>query len=84
MPRYYFDIDDGERHSADGIGTDLPDREAVRREATGILPDVAREELPDGNERVFSCSVRDESGAVIFVARLTLKAEWQDSKAAGS
>jgi hypothetical protein len=74
MPRYFFDIDDGERSSRDSVGTELADREAVRREATGILPDVAREELPDGNERIFACSVRDESGKVIFVAKLTLKA----------
>jgi hypothetical protein len=80
VPRYFFDIDDGDRQSRDTLGTELPDREAVRREATGILPDIAREELPDGNHRIFACSVRDESGTVIFVAKLTLEAEWQDEQ----
>jgi hypothetical protein len=80
MARYFFDIDDGEPHSRDMVGTELPGREAVRREATGILPDIAREELPDGNHRSFACSVRDESDRVIFVATLTLKAAWQDEK----
>ena len=78
MARYFFDIDDGERHSRDGEGTELADREEARREAISILPDIAREELPDGNDRVFSCSVRDESNRVIFLARLTLHARWQD------
>jgi hypothetical protein len=80
MPRYFFDIDDGDRRSRDTEGTDLPDREAVRREATGLLPDIASEELPDGNHRTFVCSVRDAADKVIFVAKLILDARWQDEQ----
>lgn len=76
MPLYFFDIDDGARKSRDTEGTELPDRQALRREAIGILPDIAREELPDGDRRTFTCSVRDQSGAVIFVADLSLRAGW--------
>jgi hypothetical protein len=76
MARFFFDIDDGEKKAIDREGTNLSGRAEARREAIGILPDVARETLPDGNQRRFACSVRDEGGKVIFTATLTLRAEW--------
>ena len=84
MPRYFFDIDDGARSSRDTEGTELSGREAARREATGILPDIAREELPDGNHRIFACRVRDDKDREIFVATLTLAAEWTDGGMSGA
>ena len=80
MPRFYFDIDDGIQRTRDDEGTVLPDLETVRREAISVLPDLAREELPDGDNHIFSCNVRDESGAVIFTASLSLKAEWKNGR----
>ncbi len=80
MPRYYFDVDDGERLSHDQEGTDLASREEARREAIGILPDIAREVLPDGNDRTFTSRLRDENGEVIFIATLSLKAVWTDAE----
>lgn len=76
MPRYFFDIDDGEKRSSDRCGLELKDLEEARKQAIGILPDVAREELPDGDRRVFVCQARDEKGTVIFIATLSLVAEW--------
>jgi hypothetical protein len=80
MAKYFFDINDGENRHCDADGLELADREAARREAISTLPDVAREELPDGNERTFVCLVRDESGNTIFEARLSLHAEWLDQQ----
>ena len=80
LPHYYFDIHDGENNNRDREGMELPDREAVRREAISVLPDVAREELPDGNHRDFTCIVRDDRGMVIFVADLALHARWTDEQ----
>jgi hypothetical protein len=76
MPRFFFDIDDGEERSPDSEGVELPDLEEVRKKAIGVLPDLAREELPDGDRRVFVCQARDESGTVVFIATLSLVAEW--------
>jgi len=76
MPRFYFDIDDGERLTTDAEGVVCRDLGSVRDSAISILPDVAREELPDGDRRVFVCKARDEGGAVVFIATLTLIAEW--------
>jgi hypothetical protein len=76
MPRYFFDVDDGESRTRDDYGLELHDLEEVRKKAVSILPDVAREELPDGDRRVFVCQARDESGTVLFMATLSLVAEW--------
>jgi hypothetical protein len=76
MPRFFFDIDDGERQSRDREGTEMRSPEEARRAAIGILPDIAREELPDGNRRTFVCRVRDQSDALIFTATLSLDARW--------
>ena len=82
MPRFYFDINDGIHRSRDEEGEDFSDREVARREAITVLPELAREVLPDGDDHVCSCNMRDESGAVIFTATLSLKAEWKnDSRA---
>lgn len=82
MPRFYFDIDDGVHRTRDDEGADLPDLETVRRQAIAVLPGLAREVLPDGDERNFICNVRDESGAVIFTASLSFKAEWKTGRRA--
>src|SRR5690348_6632226 len=72
MPRFYFDIDDGKRRTSDAEGLECRDLRIVRNTAIAILPDVARDELPDGDRRVFVCKARDEGGTVVFIATLTL------------
>ncbi len=76
MPRYFFDINDGERATIDAEGSELDSDEAARAEAIGVLPDLARDMLPDGDRHTFIASVRDEAGRAIFRATLTLAAEW--------
>lgn len=78
MPQFYFDIDDGERFTRDDGGLDCPDRRAARDYAIGVLPDLAREALPDGDRHEIVVTVRDESGRNVFRAVLSLKAEWLD------
>ena len=76
MPRYFFDIDDGESQFRDEDGMEMPHLEAARDEAVRVLPDVAREVLPDGDRRTFASVVRNETGDVVFRATLSLVAEW--------
>ncbi len=76
MPRFFFDINDGERQDHDDVGQDLPDLEAARKAAINDLPDIARDVLPDGDRRDFVSVVRTESDEVVFRAKLSLIAEW--------
>jgi hypothetical protein len=47
MPRYFFDIHDGEA-VIDEEGTELPDFEAARREATSLFRPLQRKRSPTG------------------------------------
>ncbi|NBJ10626.1 DUF6894 family protein [Microvirga arsenatis] len=75
MPRYFFDTFDGDRLIADSEGIELPDLEQVKAEAQRALPDLARDGLPDGDQKTFIVSVRDETGQVVLRAALSLIVE---------
>jgi hypothetical protein len=76
MARYFFDTFDGKELMRDEVGIELGELERVRVEAIDALPDLAREELPDGDESVFAVHARDEEGRIVFTATLTFKGEW--------
>jgi hypothetical protein len=78
MPLYFFDFDDDGRtpSAPDTMGTDLPSLASVPEEAVAVLANIAKDRLPDGDRRVFSASVRNEEGLVIFTASLTLQSGW--------
>jgi hypothetical protein len=78
MPRYFFDTDDGESHARDQDGLELSDPWEARDMALAVLPDIARDVIPRGDRRRNIVSiVRDESGEVMYSARLSLSAEWK-------
>lgn len=58
------------------MGTEHPNLECIPAETVGVLVNNAKDRLPDGDHRVFSASVRNEVGLVIFTASLTLKSGW--------
>jgi hypothetical protein len=57
-------------------GQDLEDIEAAKLLAEEALPEMAWDELPDGNQRTFIVSVRDEAGQVVLRAALSLIVEY--------
>jgi hypothetical protein len=75
VPRYFFDTYDGNRLITDPEGIELPNLEQVKAEAQRALPDLARDALPDGDQKTFIVSVRDEAGQVVLRAALTLIVE---------
>lgn len=75
MPRYYFDITDSGGHHRDDTGVDLADFEEAREQAQGLLPDIAREQLPDGELHSITCDVRDEAGRVVYRGTITYQGE---------
>ena len=76
MPRYFFDTFNGRDLMRDDMGLELDDLERVRIEAIDALPDLARNELPDGDEHIFAVQVRDEQGRVVYSATLDFKGKW--------
>jgi len=76
MARYFFDIHDGREFSGDETGEICGSLTDVSDYAVSVLPDIAREELPNGPNRLFWIKVRDEEGRYIFRASLALASAW--------
>ncbi|MFA6154206.1 hypothetical protein [Mesorhizobium sp.] len=76
MARYFFDLHDGNEFTDDREGVICGTLTEVSDHAVGVLPDIAREELPDGPNRRFWIKVRDENGAYVFRASLALATAW--------
>jgi len=72
MPRFFFDTYDGDFFAPDNEGQDLEGIEAAKLQAQEALPNMAEDKLPDGDQRVFVVSVRDEAGQVVLRVSLTL------------
>ena len=76
MPRYFFDINDGQTLTPDETGLELDDAEAVRREAIKALPEIAQDVLPEDDRREVVVTAKDNAGRRILTARLTLTVEY--------
>lgn len=82
VPRYFIDTNDDDLFVLDEEGLDLLDAQAARKAAQAALPDMAQEKLPDGDNRTFCATVRDETGEAIYQVSLTLRGQWRVDKSA--
>lgn len=76
MPMYYFDIYDNGQLSRDDHGFDLASVGEARDQAIALLPDLARDELPDGERHSFVCVVRGPDGEACYRASLIFEGSW--------
>lgn len=77
MPRFYFDTYDGHTLQRDAEGLECADQAMAREEALRVLPDLAREGMPNGDRLELSASVRDSKDNVIYRAILSLDGHWE-------
>jgi hypothetical protein len=75
VPRFFFDIHDGEDFAPDREGLDLEDLEAAKAEAKRILPEIVKDEMPDGDRRDFTVDVKDAAGQLVWRVTLSLVVE---------
>lgn len=75
MPRFFFDIHDGEEFTPDREGLELDDLEAAKKEAKRTLPEIVKDELPDGDRRDFTVDVKDAAGQILWRVTLSLVVE---------
>jgi hypothetical protein len=75
MPRYFFDINDGDRFTPDYEGIELESIKAAKDAAKKTLPDIVNDELSDGDRRVFVVLVKDEVGHELLRVTLSLAVE---------
>jgi hypothetical protein len=75
VPHYYFDIEDDHILSRDPAGVELPGLQEAWEIALAVLPDIAREVIPEGDRREFTSVVREDLQPV-FKVSISLQAEW--------
>ena len=76
--RYFFDIDDGVRHTRDEEGYEYSGLQEAHDAAIRTLPDIIRDVVCGDRQRVLAAtaSVRDVSGQVLFKLMLSLRTEY--------
>jgi hypothetical protein len=75
MPRYFFDVYDGENTTRDNVGLELASTHDAQQEAVRTLPQLAKDALPDGTQRDFVVEVKDAEQRPILRAKLSLTVE---------
>lgn len=75
MVNFFFDIIEDDRQTRDEHGIDLERLDEAFEQAVIILPDMARDELPDGKQHTFVCEIRDEAGYHVYRGTLTCRGQ---------
>jgi hypothetical protein len=73
MPRFYFDVQDGENISRDDKGLDFPSLERAQHQAAQALGEWVRFASPGPTGRQMTVEIRDRSKTLLL--RMTLKYE---------
>jgi hypothetical protein len=71
MPRYYFDVRDGENFSTDEEGIDLQTLENAWLEAALSAAEMAKDKLPERlihGDQQMTVDIRDEYGPVLAIS----------------
>ncbi|WP_237477579.1 DUF6894 family protein [Lichenibacterium dinghuense] len=75
MPTFFFDVYDGRKAMRDAVGLELPNVAEAADEAAALLPEFAKETLPDRQSHGFVASVRDEAGEVVYRAMMLFQGQ---------
>ena len=74
MPRYYFDVHDGEGTFIDDVGVELPDMDTAVREGRKTLGDMVRDALREEQGSDLSLLIRDGADGPILIT-VTMKTD---------
>ena len=76
MPRYYFDVHNGDM-VRDTEGMEFSNRDEVRRRASNLLLSLIDDIMQMGNEKL-DCRifVRDQSDEIIYMGTFTYSGSW--------
>ena len=75
MPRYYFDIRDGDKFTPDDIGVQFDGIEFARDEAARTLGEIAQYALPGVVAREIAVEVRGEDKEPLLRAELRFEVQ---------
>lgn len=72
MPRYFFDLWEGDVRNEDDTGVELDSLAVAKAEVARTLAEIAREKAPGHDRRQFGIVVRDEHGVRLVRAMLVV------------
>ena len=72
MPRYYFDLREGETFAQDKDGQEFADLDSAEYEAACIAAQIGRERLPASDARKITIEVRDEHGHRVVTVTVSM------------
>jgi hypothetical protein len=75
MPRFYFDVRDGENFTRDNEGLDFDGIRQAQTEAARMLAEMMKEAMPDGSRCDMGVEVRDEAKRPLLKVQLTFAVE---------
>jgi hypothetical protein len=73
VPRFYFDVWEGDRHIRDDTGLELDSLDAAEGAAAEGAAEIGRDYLPKGNARDVTVEVRNEQGRQIVSVRVSIE-----------
>ena len=78
MPCFFFDFKDADDPCPDDQGTDLPDVETAKAEASRALAEIVKDKVRDGICRELAVKVRSEAGEPLLKATFKLQPVMSD------
>jgi hypothetical protein len=73
VPRFYFDMREGDRFTRDETGIELGSLDAAEYEAARGAAEIGRDQLPKGDARDITIEVRDEHGQQVVTVRVSME-----------
>ena len=80
MPRFYFDVLDGDAFTRDDDGFDLMSLNAAEGEAIRAIAEIGQESLPKRPTSELCVRVRDSHGYPVLTVTLSLTVRRMDSE----
>ncbi|CAH2397083.1 PAC2 family protein [Mesorhizobium escarrei] len=78
MPRFFFDFMDADDRNYDDQGTDLPEVETAKAEASRALAEIVKDKVRDGICRELAVKVRSDAGEPLLKATFKLQPVMSD------
>jgi hypothetical protein len=75
MPRFYFDVRDGESFTRDDEGLEFAGTHEARVEASRALSEMIRDAMPDGSYKAMAIEVRSEDRKPLLKVQITFAVE---------
>jgi hypothetical protein len=72
VPRFYFDVREGDSFTRDTDGLEFNSLNAAEYEAARTAAEIGREDLPKGRAREVTVEVRDEHGQQVLTVAVAM------------